>query len=287
MSANPWLKFYPRDWRGDQALRAVSISARGLWIECLCIMHEAKPYGHLLLNGNPVDDGTLARMTGVPVDEVSAMIAELRQAGVLSVTGKGVVFSRRMTKDHARAQKGRLSVKKRWQQASGGVEQSEAPNRAPNRAPITQKPEARSQKESISAKAPKVTPKGELQKVLDEERAKAVVEHRAKIKKPLTVHAAKLLAKRLGETPDPNLSADTMIERGWLGFKPEWIEGAANGRTRGNGNGWIIVEGSPEYSAWRDHYAVENSKHVYEFPIDKPGHEARAPCRWPSQLKRG
>lgn len=31
MSASrPWMKFYPRDWRGDQALRAVSLTARGL-----------------------------------------------------------------------------------------------------------------------------------------------------------------------------------------------------------------------------------------------------------------
>jgi hypothetical protein len=93
MSVHPWMKFYPRDWRGEQALRAVSLAARGLWIECLCVMHEAKPYGHLVLNGKPVDDDTLARMTGVPVDEVSALMAELREAGVLSVTGKGVVFS--------------------------------------------------------------------------------------------------------------------------------------------------------------------------------------------------
>lgn len=143
--SEPWMKFYPRDWRGDQALRAVSIAARGLWIECLCIMHEAKPYGHLVLNGAPVDGGTLARMTGISVDEVSALLAELRQAGVLSVTGKGVVFSRRMTKDHARAQKGRKAANKRWSQASDDVEQSEAPNGSPNGSSITQKPESRSQ----------------------------------------------------------------------------------------------------------------------------------------------
>jgi hypothetical protein len=150
MSA-PWMKFYPRDWRGDQALRAVSLAARGLWIECLCIMHEAKPYGHLVLNGNPVDDDTLARMTGVPVDEVSALMAELRQAGVLSMTGKGVVFSRRMTKDHARAQKGRKAASKRWSQASDGVQQSEAPNGSANGSPITQIPESRSHTASASA----------------------------------------------------------------------------------------------------------------------------------------
>jgi hypothetical protein len=62
--SNPWLKFYPRDWRGDQALRAVSISARGLWMEMLCIMHEAQPYGHLILGGRAVSDDILARVAG-------------------------------------------------------------------------------------------------------------------------------------------------------------------------------------------------------------------------------
>ena len=136
MASHPWLKFYPRDWRGDQALRAVSIAARGLWMECLCIMHEAKPYGHLLLNGDPVGDDALARMAGTPVDEVSALMAELRQAGVLSVTRNGVVFSRRMTKDHARAQKGQDAASRRWSQVSDGVEQSGAPNGSPNGVPI-------------------------------------------------------------------------------------------------------------------------------------------------------
>lgn len=142
---NPWIKFYPRDWRGDQALRAVSVAARGFWMECICIMHEARPYGHLVLNGRPVEGDILARMTGTSVDEVSALLAELRQAGVLSMTSDGVVFSRRMTKDFARAQKGRKSVQKRWSQDADNKEKSASPNRSPNRVPteppITQKPE--------------------------------------------------------------------------------------------------------------------------------------------------
>lgn len=94
-------------------------------------MHEAKPYGHLVLNGEPVDDDTLARITGATVDDVRTLMSELRQAGVFGLTGKGVVFSRRMTKDHARAQKGRRAANKRWAQASDDVEQSEAPNGLP------------------------------------------------------------------------------------------------------------------------------------------------------------
>ena len=134
----PWFKFSPSAWRGDQALRAVSIAARGLWIDCLCIMHEAKPYGHLVLNGTAIDDETLARMTGVPVDEVRAKMAELRKAGVLSVTAKGVVFSRRMTKDYAAAQKGRKFANKRWQQTTETEQHSDEPNGYASGEPNTQ-----------------------------------------------------------------------------------------------------------------------------------------------------
>lgn len=150
MSSTPWLKFYPRDWRGDQALRAVGMAARGLWMECLCVMHEAKPYGHLLINGEAVDDDVLARMVGAPVDEVRTLMSELRKAGVLSVTRAGVVFSRRMTKDHARAQKGAKSAQKRWSQHTENMEEKDPPNRSPNRDPITQKPDTRSQNTIIN-----------------------------------------------------------------------------------------------------------------------------------------
>ncbi|MFG1202348.1 hypothetical protein V5F29_08140 [Xanthobacter aminoxidans] len=129
------------------------MAARGLWMECLCIMHEAKPYGHLLINGEAVEDDVLARMVGAPVDEVRTLMSELRKAGVLSVTRSGVIFSRRMMKDHARAQKGANSARKRWSQHAENKEEKEPPNRVPNRPPITQKPEARYQKDNIGAPA--------------------------------------------------------------------------------------------------------------------------------------
>ncbi|MCX5495390.1 hypothetical protein OSH11_11790 [Kaistia dalseonensis] len=157
MSGSPWMKFYPRDWRGDQALRAVSIGARGLWMECLCIMHEAEPYGHLLLNGEIPGDDALARMTGTSVDELREHLAELRQAGVLSVTRKGIITSRRMIKDFSKAQKGTNAVNKRWSQVTETTEKKDGPNRSPNRVPThppnTQKPESRIQKEDASLRS--------------------------------------------------------------------------------------------------------------------------------------
>lgn len=61
--------------------------------------------------------------------------------------------------------------------------------------------------------------------VLSADRARAVVEHRLKLRKPMTPHAAGLLAKSLSQAPDPNAAADEMIERGWLGWKPDWGQG--------------------------------------------------------------
>jgi hypothetical protein len=67
------------------------------------------------------------------------------------------------------------------------------------------------------------TPRAALEAVLDAERADAVLAHRQRIRKPLTEHAAKLLAGKFAKCPDPNAAADTMIGNGWTGFEPEWM----------------------------------------------------------------
>lgn len=70
-----------------------------------------------------------------------------------------------------------------------------------------------------------------LQTVLDADHAEWVYEHRrVTIRKPLTVRAAELLARRLAEWPDPNEAADEMVERGWQGFRAEWLQGKVRPR---------------------------------------------------------
>lgn len=68
------------------------------------------------------------------------------------------------------------------------------------------------------------TPRSELLSVLDQSRADAVLDHRQRIRKPLTAHAAKLLAGKFARCSDPNAAADAMIANGWQGFEPEWLE---------------------------------------------------------------
>ena len=108
----PWMKFHPADWRSDPALRLCSLAARGLWIECIAIMHRAQPYGHLLINGRPVTDAQLAVSVGAPPEQIPALVRELSSAGVFSRTRKGVIYSRRMTRDEKKAKISRKNGKK-------------------------------------------------------------------------------------------------------------------------------------------------------------------------------
>lgn len=73
------------------------------------------------------------------------------------------------------------------------------------------------------------TPRGELEIVLDADRARAVIESRQKMRKPLTVRGAELLAAQLAKWHDPNEAADAMVLNGWQGFKPEYLENRARG----------------------------------------------------------
>ncbi len=148
--ASPWMKFYPTDWRADPALRMCSVGARGLWIEMLCVMHEAEPRGSLLVNGKPVSDRQLAGLCGCSPDEIAALLAELEDAGVFS-REEGVIFSRRMRRDDEKAERdkahGRRGGNPRLKPENHGVN---PPDMGEDKA---QKPEARSQSPDIDASA--------------------------------------------------------------------------------------------------------------------------------------
>lgn len=64
------------------------------------------------------------------------------------------------------------------------------------------------------------TPLSVLSQVVSEERAKAFIEHRKKLRKPMTVHAARLAISELRKMPDPAASVDQSIMNGWAGVFP-------------------------------------------------------------------
>lgn len=138
--AGPWMKFYPTDWRADPALRMCSVGARGLWMEILCLMHEAEPYGSLRINGNEVTPRQIASLVGTSPSDVEAWLSELETAGVFSRDDVGVIISRRMQRDKAKSESDRANGKRGGN--PGLKERVNPPVKCEDKA---QKPEARDQ----------------------------------------------------------------------------------------------------------------------------------------------
>lgn len=109
--ANPWMKFYPGDYRSDPGLRTCSLAARGLWVEMLCLMHEAGRVGTLTVNGRQIDTKALAGLCGVGEREVKRGIAELENAGIFSRESDGTIYSRRMLRDVKNTEKNKINGK--------------------------------------------------------------------------------------------------------------------------------------------------------------------------------
>lgn len=150
-TAQPWMKFYPQDWRADEKLRMCSLAARGLWLEMLALMHRSEKYGQLLIGGIVPTHAQIAIQVGASEIEVSDMIGQLESAGVFSRAAGGAIYSRRMNRDEKKAKTARKNGK------SGGnptlKKQTENPpsvkgeDKASDKGGLnTQKPEARSQR---------------------------------------------------------------------------------------------------------------------------------------------
>jgi hypothetical protein len=99
------MKFYPADWRGDPRLRLCSLTARGLWIDLMSYMHEGEPYGYLTIDGAQPDPQGIAALVGRPLPEVKRALSELQTRHVFSRAASGAIYSRRMVRDKAKAER--------------------------------------------------------------------------------------------------------------------------------------------------------------------------------------
>jgi hypothetical protein len=96
----PSLQFYPGDWMKDPAVRALSVEARGLWFDMLCLMHESSPRGYLRYSsGEPITSKDLARIAGSTERKVKVLLSEMERAKTFSRADDGSIFNRRMVRD--------------------------------------------------------------------------------------------------------------------------------------------------------------------------------------------
>lgn len=107
----PAMLFYVNDWLGAPDLRLVSLAARGVWIDLLCVMHTSKRRGYLEQNGKQLTSKEIAKLVGEPEDKVQTIVDELYSSGVFSKTESGTIYCRRMRREselsRTRAEAGR------------------------------------------------------------------------------------------------------------------------------------------------------------------------------------
>ena len=139
----PWFKFYIANWRADPRLQMVGRAARSLWLEMLCLMHEADHCGFLMVADIPLTDAAqLARVLKDSEAELAPLLAELEAAGVFSRVGSpnvplqitglipanvphGTILSRKMLRDKAASDAGRKNGKKGGNPALSGSADSD------------------------------------------------------------------------------------------------------------------------------------------------------------------
>lgn len=248
----PASQYYWGDWRSDAALQSCSLTARGLWHEMNCIMHDCEPYGHLVIGGKPVQPAQLGRLVGVTERECKALLTELEDAGVFSRNGDGAIFSRRMVRDeevrNARAAGGKDGAGHGAKGASHGAKGgrpkggSKGGSKTPLITPLppdeetplegaqkpppsspSSSPHPASSSEEAGGKPPN-PPRCALPDWLDPEAWAAWKRHRKAMRKPLTADAEALslreLAKFRGDGIDPKAVIENAILKGWQGLYP-------------------------------------------------------------------
>jgi uncharacterized protein YdaU (DUF1376 family) len=211
MSHHPWMPFYVADYLADTG--HLSTLEHGAYL--LLIMHYWRR------GGLPDNDAQLARVCHVSEAEWQDIRSTL--AALFDAEWKHKRIEAELVRSEARSAAGKAGASARYCDRNATALRSHSHRSASHSHNHKEREESNS-------------PTSELETVLDTDHAGAVIDHRRRIRKPLTVHAAKLLAGKFAKCADPNAAADAMIANGWQGFEPEWLENRTHG-ARPNGTG--------------------------------------------------
>lgn len=103
----PFLQFYPSDYMRDT--RALSLSAKGGWVDIMCMLHGSKTRGKLTLPASG-----WARVMGANLTETEAVLAEIENMQIAEVVrecnGNVTLLSRRMEREAITREQTRLRV---------------------------------------------------------------------------------------------------------------------------------------------------------------------------------
>jgi hypothetical protein len=206
MAKLPSFQFYPGDWMKDPELRLCSIFARGLLVDLLCIMFEAKHRGQLVLADGVTpwtDLQIVDAVTGGDRHEKLSALEELLCNGVLKRDEQGIVYSKRLLADE-------LIRQERSKAGSKGGSKAQA-NRQANGVANDQ---AKSSPSSSSSSSTSVSNNRDFKKFI-----------------PPTAEQVRDYCQERGNSVDPELFVDHYASNGWMRGKNKLKDWKAAVRT--------------------------------------------------------
>jgi len=101
MTATRSTTWFWSDWIGDEAVRRLTPSERGVWIDLLALASAGSPTGYVCdAKGRPLTLAEICRVTNAASpDEVAKLIDGILEKGAASRDRTGRLFNRRMVRD--------------------------------------------------------------------------------------------------------------------------------------------------------------------------------------------
>ena len=239
MKKSPGFWFFTGDWLKDPELRFCSIFARGLLVDLLCYMFEAKEQGYFTwADGSARSDREIVdAISGGSTEEKLAALQELLKKGVLSRDSRGAVYSRRLSKLKDLSEARRKSGSKGGSKTQAKLKQTRKQNGKQNgkqKAGVTDTVSDSDSDSDINT-IPPLSPKGEksrfnpeqviLPPELDTDAFREAwtlwCRHRREIKKPLKPTMAEQQLNQFVEWGETRAIAAIRhtIARGWQGIQ--------------------------------------------------------------------
>lgn len=215
MAKYPAFQFYPSDWLSDN-IAGCSLAAQGLWLRMMLVMHSAERRGYLAMNGGPMSDDFVSRRCGCEAEAYRSLLAELFDAGIPSRTSDGIIYNRRMVRDEIK--RANYSVGNKGK----GIVRAQTEAQIPNKP----SPKCSEVEDVVKNKA------FELPDWMPADLWKDFVEHRKKLRKPMTERAMRGVLRDIDELRDRGFQVeplvDMAIKKGWLTvYEPNKPRGGA------------------------------------------------------------
>lgn len=212
----PWLRLYHRII-DDEKLRLLAFEDRWHFIAVLCLKAEGlldEPESDLKWRRVAVKMGVQAR----ELDEIKRRLSEVNlvDENMHPLAWDGLQYVSDTSTERVRKHRAKSKTCKTKRSRNVSVTPPDTDTESD-----TDISSLRSDTREKRSRSPRQV----LAEVVPDKVAKDLVDHRIRIRKPMTERAAELLAGKLSRFKSPEAAANMIIEKGWQSIDPDWQHG--------------------------------------------------------------